>query len=176
MSQVQPILVPTEFSESLDQLVIDKLAQYNRESGKQLGYRPFRPTDFNTTFNINTRHYQTTGIAAAWTFLLNTATGLQVPTDSFYLIWGFRIIEDILPLSQQSRVQVHIDNVFKLEFCPKIVSNLDENCILLLDSLVEAKPDQLLEIRITNGVAVNTNAIIIPLGYRFVLKATADVT
>ncbi len=176
MSQVQPLMIPKEFAETIDKLVVNKLTEYKGDSGKLLGYRPFRPSDFNLTLNVDTRHYQTTGLTNAWVYLQNNASGVTIPPDSFYLIWGFKIIEDIVPLSQQSRLQVFIDGVFKAEFCPKIVQNLEENCLLMIDSILEAKPAQNLEIRIHNGNGALTNAVIIPLGYRFSLKSTTDVT
>jgi hypothetical protein len=176
MSQTQPLSISPEFANTIDTIVTQKVEEFSKLSSKQLGSRPFRPTDFNTAFTIANRVYNTTGINAAGVFLFNAANGIQVPTDSYYLIWGFQIIEDIVPLSFNSKITVNVDGVFKGEICPKIVTEQSERSVLMLDSMIEVKPDQLLEIRVFNGAGVATNAIVLPLGYRIMLKATADVT
>lgn len=164
--------------ETIEDVKEQKVKEYSTKAGKPLAARPFRANDFNTTLNVLNRHWNTTGISTPDIYLLNATAGIRIPADTFFLILGFKIIdEDAAPLGADSMVQVFVDGVFKAEIAPICAKVNKERVILMLDAAIEAYPNQTLEIKIRSPTASPAvNAVIIPIGYCIQTEATARVS
>ncbi len=175
MSQNLPLSIPTQFAEIMDTEAEKAIKRASSMSSKDMGKRPFRASDLNPALTVTNRHFQTSNLGATETYIYNATAGKQLETDTYYLIFGFRVIQGVVPLSPRAMLTIYVDNVFKSELPLAISNPQSENAILALDSLIWVEASQEIEIKIRNPGGPVTDALIIPIGYVIQPIQTAKV-
>ncbi len=158
-----------EISARLAELMAEK---FPSKQAKDLDFRPLRPEELNTALTVTTRRYDTT-MGAVPTRILNAAADPIVRAGSFYVIFGWIVIDDPAganPFGIQAIGQIASDGTVLNEVNLQFVNGLINHCLYTRDQIVELGESASFSIMII-GAPNLARFIAYPLGYRIAVRS-----